>query len=182
MLASSGLKGKLISAAGSSVANALRNGDPNGNPAVAAPSNEPTAVGAVTWVAMPNVVAQWRPILLPLGFQVSLHSVFCHQSPQVEFTDRNGKRQQCELADLLIVVDESAAGTVRDRRAVFVQAKKFSASGVISISAASRDQLELYEFWPTFRFVSGPYRPIARDFTANGQPGLSTEFRPVRRY
>jgi hypothetical protein len=150
MLTSSGLKKNLISAAGSSVVDALRNGDPNGNPRVAAPSNEPTAVGAVTWVAMPNVIAQWRPVSRRLGFQISLHSVFCHQSPQVTFTDRNGQRQQCELADLLIVVDQTASGAIRDRRAIFVQAKKFSASGVISISAASRDQLELYELWPTF--------------------------------
>jgi hypothetical protein len=172
MLTSSGLKQNLINAAGSLVAAALRNGNP---PTVAAPSNEPTAVAAITWVAVPDIVTQWRPILRPLGFQVALHSVFCHQSPQVSFVDQNGKRQQCELADLLIVVDETASGAIRDRRAVFVQAKKFSASGVISISAASRDQLELYEFWPSFSFVSGPYSPVARDFAASGQPGSSSE-------
>jgi hypothetical protein len=172
MLASSGLKQNLISAAGTSVAAALQNGNP---PTVAAPSNEPTAVAAITWVAMPDVVARWRPVLRPLRFQIALHSVFCHQSPQVNFVDQSGKTQQCELADLLVVVDETASGAIRDRRAVFVQAKKFSATGMISISAASRDQLELYELWPSFSFVSGPYKPVARDFTANGQPGSSGE-------
>jgi hypothetical protein len=172
MLTSSGLKQNLIKAAGSLVAATLQNGDP---PTVAAPSNEPTAVAAVTWIAAPAIVAQWRPILLSLGFQVFLHSVFCHQSPQVSFVDQNGKPQQCELADLLVAVDETASGAIRDRRAVFVQAKKFSATGVISISAPSRDQLELYEFWPSFSFVSGPYKPIGRDFAARGQPGSSSE-------
>jgi hypothetical protein len=110
-----------------------------------------------------------------LGFQITLHSVFCHQSPQVRFVDKSGKTQQCELADLLIVVDETASSTIKDRRAVFVQAKKFSSNGVISISAPSRDQLELYEFWPSFNFVSGPYKPVPRDFAGSGQPGSSNE-------
>jgi hypothetical protein len=172
MLTSSGLKQNLINAAGSLVAAALLKGNP---PTVAAPKNEPTAVAAVTWVAIPDVVARWRPVLRPLGFQIALHSVFCHQSPQVRFVDQNGKTQQCELADLLIVVDETASGAIQDRRAVFVQAKMFSSNGVISISAASRDQLELYEYWPSFNFVSGPYKPVPRDFAGSGQPGSTNE-------
>jgi hypothetical protein len=124
---------------------------------------------------MPDIVALWRPVLRPLGFYISLHSVFCHNSPQVSFVDRSGTTQRCELADLLIVVDETASGAVRDRRAVFVQAKIFSAGGVISITAASRDQLELYEYWHSFSFVSGPYSSVSRDFTASGQPGSSGE-------
>jgi hypothetical protein len=172
VLTSSGLKSNLITAAGSSVATTLRSGNP---PTYKAPSDEPSAVAAVTWVAMPDVVALWRPVLRPLGFQISLHSVFCHGSPQVSFVDSSGNTQRCELADLLIVVDETASGAVRDRRAVFVQAKIFSAGGVISITAATRDQLELYEYWHSFSFVSGPYSPMSRDFTASAQPGLSSE-------
>jgi hypothetical protein len=171
MLASPGLKQNLITAAGSLIATALQNGRP---PAVAKPCNEPTAVAAVTWVGLPDVVAQWRPVLRRLGFTLSLHSVFCHQSPQVSFNDKNNAPQLCELADLLIVVDEKVSGTIRDRRAVFVQAKMFS-GGKISITALSRDQLELYETWPLLTFVSGPYQKIARDFTATGQPGSSSE-------
>jgi hypothetical protein len=64
MLTSSGLKQNLINAAGSLVAAALHKGNP---PTVAAPTNEPTAVAAVTWTAMPDVVAQWRPVLRPSG-------------------------------------------------------------------------------------------------------------------
>jgi hypothetical protein len=172
MLTSSGLKSNLITAAGSSVATALRSGNP---PTYKAPSDEPSAVATVTWVAMPDVAALWRPVLRPLGFRISLHSVFCHGSPHVSFIDRSGITQRCELADLLIVVDETASGAVRDRRAVFVQAKIFSASGLISIAAATRDQLELYEYWHSFSFVSGPYKSASRDFTASGQPGSSSE-------
>jgi hypothetical protein len=43
------------------------------------------------------------------------------------------------------------------------------------ISAAARDQLELYELWPSFSFVLGPYKSGARDFAASGQPGSSGE-------
>jgi hypothetical protein len=172
MLTSSGLKSNLITAAGSSVAMALRSGNP---PMYGAPNSEPTAVATVTWVAMPDIVALWRPVLRSLGFRISLHSVFCHGSPQVSFVDRSGITQRCELADLLIVVDVTASGAVRDRHAVFVQAKLSSACGLISIRSSSRDQLELYEFWHSFSFVSGPYSSVSRDFAASGQPGSSSE-------
>lgn len=172
MLTSAGLKSNLVAAAGSTVTTALQSGNP---PKYTAPSDEPSAVATVTWVAMPDVVALWRPVLRPLGFHISLHGVFCHGSPQVSFVDRSGATQQCELADLLIVVDETVSGAIRDRRAVFVQAKKFSSSGAISITARTRDQLELYEYWHSFSFVSGPYSPTSRDFTRSGQPGSSGE-------
>jgi hypothetical protein len=172
VLTSSGLKSNLVTAAGSTVTTALQSGNP---PTYLAPSDEPSAVATVTWVAMPDVVALWRPVLRPLGFHISLHGVFCHGSPQVSYVDRSGATQQCELADLLIVVDETASGAVRDRRAVFVQAKRFSSSGAISITATTRDQLELYEYWHSFSFVSGPYSPASRDFNGSGQPGSSGE-------
>jgi hypothetical protein len=101
--------------------------------------------------------------------------VFCHQSPQVSFVDSTGAPQQCELADLLLVVDEVAGGAIRDRRAVFVQAKMFSWGGTISVPAAVKDQLELYESWPSFQFVYGPYKAVPRNFAAAGQPGRSAD-------
>lgn len=58
---------------------------------------------------------------------------------------------------------------------MFVQAKIFSATGVISITPSSHDQLELYEFWHSFSFVSGPYSSVSRDFAASGQPGSSSK-------
>ena len=39
--------------------------------------------------------------------------------------------------------------------------------------ASSRDQLELYECWHSFSFVSGPYSSVSRDFAASRQPGSS---------
>lgn len=158
-------------AVGPAVVTALQNGNP---PMIAAPTSEPTAVAAITWVAMPDLVARWRPVLRP-QFQIALHSVFCHQQPQVSFVDSTGSPQQCELADLLLVVDEVAGGKIRDRRAVFVQAKMFLPRGTISVPAAVKDQLELYEFWPSFQFVYGPYKPVPRDFAAAGQPGRSAD-------
>lgn len=171
MLTHPGLKHRLILAAGSSVATALQNGNP---PTIAAPIDEPTAVAAITWVAMPDLIARWRPVLRP-RFRIALHSVFCHQSPQVGFIDRNGAPQQCELADLLLVVDEVAGGKIQDRRAVFVQAKMFSRRGRILVPASVKDQLELYEFWHSFRFAHGPYAPVPRNFAATGQPGSSAD-------
>ena len=95
-------------------------------------------------------------------------------TPRSASSIRTGSRNGASFADLLIVVDKTASGAIRDRRAVFVQAEDFLSHGVISISATSRHQLELYEFWP-FSFVSGPYKPVARDFAASGQPGSSSE-------
>ena len=62
-----------------------------------APTSEPEAVAAVVSVGCPATALGWKPILNPLGYQVQIIGVFCHQKPYVNFTDRNGQPQLREL-------------------------------------------------------------------------------------
>jgi len=103
-----------------------------------------------------------------------LNGVFCHGSPQVSFTDAAGTSRRCELADLLIVVDDCTGTAVSDRRALLVQAKLFSSAGTISTSGTAAHQLDLYSRWPSFTFTSSAYKATSRDFAASG-PGLVGE-------
>jgi hypothetical protein len=142
----------------------------HGSTGVAAPTNEPTAVAALTWAGTPAIAAAWSPILRPLGLAVTMQGVFCHGSPQVSFSDSSGVIRTCELADLLLVVDDCTSGAIQDRRAVLVQAKLFSASRAISTAGTAAHQLDLYMRWPSFQFTSGAYGAAPREFSAAG-PG-----------
>jgi hypothetical protein len=64
----------LTKAAAPAIANALA----FGGLGIAAPTNEPTAVAAVTWVATSTIAAAWSPLLRPHGLVAILHGVFCH--------------------------------------------------------------------------------------------------------
>jgi hypothetical protein len=163
----------LSGARGTIVARALRFGGPRLTPKIHAPTDEPSAVATIAWVAIPRLVTAWRPILTTQCYKISCHSVFCHGSPQVTFTDSSGSSQKCELADLLLVVDEkNSSGTTLDRRAVLVQAKIFSTKGGITITPATKDQLELLETWPDFKFVPAGYAAASRDFSGTSCPGI----------
>jgi hypothetical protein len=160
----------LAKAAAPAITNALT----HGGPGVKAPTNEPTAVAAVTWVATTAIATAWSPLLRPHGLVASLHGVFCHGSPQVTFSDASGATRRCELADLLIVADDCTTGSISDRRAVLVQAKRFSKGKKISTSGTAAHQLDLYTRWPSFNFTSAAYNATARNFGKSG-PGSMGE-------
>ena len=161
----------LAKAAAPAITNALT----SGGPGVKAPTSEPTAVAAITWVATSAIAAAWSPILRPHGLVAVLHGVFCHGSPQVSFTDGSGTARTCELADLLIVADDCTSGSISDRRALLVQAKLFTTVRTISTSGTAAHQLDLYTRWPSFSFTSSAYTATARDFAASGCPGMTSE-------
>ena len=167
------LHGTLVTAASSLIGAALQHGKP---PSIFAPSDEPSAVAAVAWAGVPDVVANWRHCASALG-NLQVHSVFTHGSPKVDFYDHLGTQTQCELADLLLVIDElGSTGAVVDRRAVLVQAKLFNSSGKFTISGGARNQLELLRHWHKFTFVTkSVYGTASRDFCALGQPGRAAE-------
>jgi hypothetical protein len=104
--------------------------------------------------------------LKPLGYRVSITGVFCHASPQVRFTDSGGTTRTCELADLLVVIDDKSSSSP-DRRAGLVQAKLCSTTGAISTSGTAAHQLDLYRNWPTFVFTSSAYPATARTFSSS---------------
>lgn len=172
-----GLQTSLASAATTEIDAALSGpGTSPSGVAVAAPTSEPTAVASVLLVGVPAITASWKPLLAKHGLSVTMHGVFCHGTPQVAFTDSSGAPERCELADLLVVVDDSPAGVPIDRRAVLVQAKMAGPPGHITVSAGKEAaQLDLMSNWPAFQFVSSAYNTARRDFAAASQPGNSRE-------
>lgn len=116
------------------------------------PRTEVGYVAAAVLGAVPGIADTWRSMLGGTGLQVSLQGVFCHGSPMVSFVS-NGTPVQCELADLLVVVDRLSprSGT---RRAALIQAKMARAAGRVRLTGKSSvRQLRMYQGWPSFVFV-----------------------------
>ena len=89
---------------------------------------------------------------------------FVTRPPQASFTNKKGKQVACELADLLVVVDDRTTGRRGARRAVLIQAKMTQAgSGKTLSTAGDLTQLELMEKWPMFS-LQGGFSPGLRDF------------------
>ena len=142
-----------------------------GAPGQSKPTGEVGFVAAVVLGAVPRIAKEWKRILMPKGYSVRLTGIFCHQTPRASFTDGNGNGVVCELADLLVVVDDLTSGTPSTRRAVLVQAKMATHGGGKTLSSP-RDlvQLALYANWPPFTLPSA-FRPGPRDFRKGPGPG-----------
>ncbi len=143
-----------------------------GAPGQSTPTGEVGFIAAVVLGAVPRIAKEWKKILIPNRYSVRLTGVFCHQTPRASFTDRNGNGVACELADLLVVVDDLTSGMPSTRRAVLVQAKMAKHGGGKKLSSP-RDlvQLDLYTNWPPFTLPSA-FHPGPRDFR-NG-PGTGS--------
>lgn len=138
---------------------------------LAAARNEVDFIEAVVLSGVPGIAAAWRPILAGSGIALSIIGVFCHKTPLASFKTSS----RCELADLLIVVDDVTGGAVQDRRAVLVQAKLATSAGQVSIGTGGPSvQLDLYEHWHLFTLSSG-YDPRSRDFGACTLPGATLD-------
>jgi hypothetical protein len=126
------------------------------------PKGEVDCVAEILVNGMPAVAGAWGPTLASVGCALTLHSVFCHGSPMVDYPP-GSPVNRCELADLLVVMDfVTASGT--DRTANLIQAK-LDKHGSVAISAGTpMRQLNLYQRWPTFDFASKAYDPRTRDF------------------
>ena len=166
------LIGQLAIAADTAINTALARG------AVVIGQPPPTAevgyVAAVVIRGIADLAAAWRPILQPIGLSVRLHGVFCHQAPQVSFTDQAGQQRKCELADLLVVVEDHVTGSNR-RWATLVQAKVAAAGGGKHLSQpGDLVQHELLSTWPLFTMPAG-YAPHGRDVASCAHPGLPTD-------
>ena len=139
------------------------------------PTGEVGFVAAVLLGGVPAIASAWRPILKPAGYSVTMSGILCHQTPRVKFTDAAGKQKTCELADLLIVVDDLTTGSLGQRWAVLIQAKMASSSGGQRLSKqGDLTQLDLLSRWPCFTMPS-TFAPGARDFSACRHPGVLTD-------
>lgn len=153
-------------AADTAINNVLRNGAPGQKQ----PKGEVGFVAAVVLGGVHGIASAWQPILHPHGYSVRISGVFCHQSPMVTFTDRSGNQATCELADLLVVVDDISGHNHR-RWAALIQAKMAAAKGGKKITGSGDlRQLDLFTRWPSFTLPSG-YNPGGRDFFTCVYPG-----------
>jgi hypothetical protein len=138
-----------------------------GNPLGARPPRtEPGLVAAVTTYAIPRIARDWRNILKPLRTRIEISAVFTHQAPKVRFTSGIKAQGTCELADLLIVVDDARTGR---RQAALIQAKMAGQRGWVQISRhQDKLQLELFQKWPRFDFAEPIYNLAGVDFHSGG--------------
>ena len=134
---------------------------------------EVRAVEAMVRLGMRMVARKWRRAgLLPCN--LALQTIFTHATPKVFFVRQDGTDGFCELADLLIVIDDPHSTMLFERRrAVLVQAKLHDPPGEIKLNSGNeRVQFELLSAWPSFKFQTSLYRPHGRDFNL-GPPNVS---------
>ena len=163
----------LASCADVAIDQALRNGATYLGQKV--PTGEVGFVAAVVLGAVPSIGQLWKAVLKPAGYSVSVSGIFCHQSPKVRFDYSGGGRPRCELADLLVAVEDYTSGRRGDRIACLVQAKMVSALGGKTLSdPGDLVQLDLLTRWPSFTLPNG-YAPHARDFSTCAHPGATLD-------
>ena len=127
--------------------------------------SEVVAVEVMVRVGMHKVARKWRHTRhFPMAGLV-LQTVFTHAAPKVGFTRRNGNAGSCELADLLIVIDDPFTAVPEDRRrAVLVQVKLQAPPAQFRLNRGNeRVQFELLSGWPGFKFQASFYKPHTRD-------------------
>jgi len=96
-------------------------------------------------------------------------------TPKVDFIDAAGSSQRCELADLLVVVDDLTGATPGPRWAVLVQAKMAAADGgQILTRPGDLVQLELLSTWRKFT-LPPTFSLSSRDFSTCGHAGSALD-------
>jgi hypothetical protein len=139
------------------------------------PTGEVGFVAAFVLGAVPGIASAWRPLLKPHGLSLKMSGVFCHQTPRASFTDSSGAARTCELADLLLVVDDLTTGTTTTRWAVLIQAKMAAASGGCSLTTGGDlTQLDLLSKWPGFTLPT-TFAAGKRDFWTCTHAGSTIE-------
>jgi hypothetical protein len=135
---------------------------------------EVRAVEAVVRLGMRMVARKWRRAGLFSPPNLALQTIFTHAAPKVSFVRPDGTDGFCELADLLIVIDDPHSKLLFERRrAVLIQAKLYDPPGQIKLNSGNeRVQFELLSAWPDFKFETALYRCHARDFKL-GPPDAS---------
>ncbi|MBY5401045.1 hypothetical protein [Rhizobium leguminosarum] len=157
------IAGKLVASADAAIGQSLSNGAPG---SVKAPRTEPGLVAAVVVEAVPAMARAWRSHLQPLGLAVEISAVFTHQSPKVRFTSSANVTGICELADMLVVIDDLRT---KIRTAALVQAKMAAQRGWVKIGGyQNKLQLNLFQNWPPFDFEEKVYNLQQVDFQKSG--------------
>jgi hypothetical protein len=139
------------------------------------PTGETGFAAAIVIGGVPALANAWNPILNPAGYSVQIVGVFCHQSPIVDFIDAAGSPRHCELADLLVVVDDLTVAAPGPRWAVLVQAKMAAAGGGQTLTRpGDLVQLELLSTWPKFT-LPPTFSLSSCDFSTCGHAGSALD-------
>ena len=161
----------LAQAADTAIDHVLRTGAPGQN----TPTGEVGFVAAVVLGGVHDIASAWQPLLQPHGLSVKMSGVFCHQTPKATFTDNHGSVVSCELADLLVVVDDNTSGTAGRRWAVLIHAKMAAAGGGHTLTQpGDLRQLDLMARWPSFTLPRN-YAPGGRDFATCTHHGTAID-------
>lgn len=131
----------------------------NGGSLSRRPWDEVSGVRTIVLDGIDQIAAAWKPTLSAANIEIELTAVFCHSRPQVSFPPKIYVQGtgRCELADLLIVIDHRRIdGSVSDRRAVLIQAKR-NKDGGINLSGSDWTQHELLSTLPVFHFIEQSY-------------------------
>jgi hypothetical protein len=168
---------QLMLKARAAIDRALSSGSPTG---VSVPRTEPGLVAAVTTYAVPQLAKDWKQILQPTGTNIAISAVFTHQAPKVRFVSPRKTKATCELADLLLVVDNVRTGR---RQAVLIQAKMAGQRGTVIISRPQdKLQLALFQNWPRFDFQEPIYKLTNVDFHSGGSANDGGQYGVIDRH
>jgi hypothetical protein len=163
----------LISSLATAADAAINNALLVGAPGQSKPTGEVGFVAAVVIRGVSDIANAWAPLLRPHGLSVKMSGVFCHQTPRATFTDNHGKIVSCELADLLVVVEDNTGGRLGRRWASLIQAKMAApGGGQTLVQPGDLRQLDLMSRWPSFTLPKN-FAPGPRDFATcryHGKP------------
>lgn len=113
---------------------------------------EPDYVASLVKLGVINIKRALDQVFSGTGVTISTTGVFCHQSPMVKFTLK-GKRERCELGDLLLIHSHTDKAGVVQRNALLLQAKMTEPSvRKKAIPKAEQHQLGLYQHWPIITY------------------------------
>jgi len=140
---------------------------------------EPDFVAGLVLESTPLIYDSLKAILAPHKIDVSVASVFCHQTPKVTHPLAS---KSCELGDVLFVhIHTQLSGNVR-RNALLYQAKK-SSKQPYKVPKSEGHQLALYTDWPQFtykspRTLAGTKRNVTPNVPHTGAQYMLIDDRP----
>ena len=114
---------RLAGLADQEIARALR-----GQAGALPPASRTEALGMLISEALPIAADAWDRLLARREIVVQFFGAFTFSAPQVEFADLSGHGRRCDLADVLVIVDDLSRAPL-DRRAALIRARMVSLSG-----------------------------------------------------
>lgn len=126
---------------------------------------EPDIVAMLMLEGVPHI----SNCLQKIGVKTTVSSLFCHQRPEVSYSDTSNK-VKCELGDILIIHIHKDSNGIFRNNSLLLQAKMYSNS-THKIQSNELHQLKLYQEWPAFQYQrSGP---LLNNLVRNVLPKLS---------